>query len=100
MHFQGGCCPREGCGLHAEQGFVAGQLGYNVAVPVRGAGCMSKSAQPGVGVFMRFIQPALLYYHKENAKARFLYRVHNMDTFSLICDCANPLFSENFLAVF
>ena len=41
-----GCRPREGCGLRLLLAQVAKQLPGGVAVPVRGAGCVSKTAQP------------------------------------------------------
>ena len=40
------CRPREGCGLRRTGSFTSGPEVTPVAVPVRGAGCVSKTAQP------------------------------------------------------
>ena len=51
------CRPREGCGLHRILG-LALVCWFNVAVPARGAGCISKRIQTRISTFVGSIQPA------------------------------------------
>ena len=76
------CCPREGCGLHLSRGagLVPAPL---VAVPVRGAGCISKRVQTRISIFVGSSQPVSVVYHTSVQKGKLFcaYQTETADLF-------------------
>ena len=58
MEVLASCRPREGCGLHLEAARQSYTNSADVAVPARGAGCISKRIQTRISTFVGSIQPA------------------------------------------
>ena len=77
-----GCCPREGCGLHREKMEHEKAL-KGVAVPVRGAGCISKRVQTRISIFVGSSQLVSVVYHTSVQKGKLFcaYQTETTDLF-------------------